>query len=87
MAVEVRLLTVGVGSKMTKQQEFDEKGPKFNEDGTPSLIDVLELAFVDPQSQTTYVIPLTQVGIDAVLSALKPPSSLVIAKPGMVPGL
>jgi hypothetical protein len=87
MPREIRLLSVGVGSKMTRQQEFDPATgkPLFAEDGTPAMMDVLELAFVDTLSHDTYVVPLTPQGVEAVEKALKPISGIVIPQPGMVP--
>lgn len=79
MAVEHRLLGVGVAARLTKTQSIDQDGPAFNDDGSPKMEEILELCFIDPATGNAWVIPLNEKGVDAVRKAMGPQSGLVIA--------
>jgi hypothetical protein len=80
---ETRLLGFGVASRMTVQPLHGPGGPQYNEDGSPVMINVLELMFIDQQTGEIFILPLTDEGIAATQKALNP-SSLIVPAPGSV---
>lgn len=87
MPKEQRLMGYSVGSRMTQQQSVNQQGQgEVDENGTPVMVQILELAFVDHQVGDIVIVPLTREGVENVKRALNP-SGLIVPPPGAVPPL
>lgn len=84
MPTETRLTQVSIGARQVRLPKGDDSGQPMHdpETGMPMMIDVIELAFINPMTGDATVIPLGPEGIENVIKALRP-SSVVVPPPGL----
>jgi hypothetical protein len=84
MPRETRLLGYGLASRGTRQVKIDPNGqPEIDPaTGQPVMVDITELLLVCQRTGDTYILPLTEEGVDLMKRALTP-SPLVVPPAGL----